>query len=381
MAGTRHKKSRPGKPGRPANWSLPYRRGRSDGMAAGFRHGHWQGVCEAVLQKSLRSFERRPITVLFVASGKGFPYSPLDEGIRITLGGLAERVIAVSPKDDVARIARAERPDLVLVLEGMEFPPEQAEAIRMSGIRTAVWFTDDPYYTDITSLLAVHYDYVFTLEKNCVSFYERLGCPHVHYLPLGVFPDFYRPRRPKQVRRSDVCFIGSAYWNRVRLFSRLLPLIEHRSFLVSGLWWDRLPDFKRWKKRIQLGRWMAPVETSEYYHAHSVVINVHRDYQNDSYNRNGANIAAQSPNPRVFEIAACGTLQIVDPRSDLPLFYAPGEEIVTYDSPEDLAAKVEYYLNHEEERRRIALRALQRTMRDHTYANRLTQLLDAALAP
>ncbi|UJF32077.1 glycosyltransferase [Paenibacillus hexagrammi] len=37
--------------------------------------------------------------------------------------------------------------------------------------------------------------------------------------------------------------------------------------------------------------------------------------------------------------------------------------------------KIDYYLNHEEERQRIALRGLSRTLRDHTYRNRLHELL------
>lgn len=37
--------------------------------------------------------------------------------------------------------------------------------------------------------------------------------------------------------------------------------------------------------------------------------------------------------------------------------------------------KIQYYLTHEEERREMSLRAFERTLRDHTYARRLGQLL------
>jgi spore maturation protein CgeB len=68
-------------------------------------------------------------------------------------------------------------------------------------------------------------------------------------------------------------------------------------------------------------------------------------------------------------------LQLTDVRDDLVNFYTPDYEIVTYTSPEDLVEKMEYYLIHEEERKQIALRGLYRTMRDHTYANRLSSML------
>ncbi|MBB6678910.1 glycosyltransferase [Cohnella lubricantis] len=358
-----------------------YLMGRQAGAALGWKHGYWQGRCEAVVQASTPPIARRPLHVLYITSGKGYPYSPLDEGIYTTLQQLAERVTLVSPLDNVAAIAAETRPDLALVLDGMEMPPHQIVQLRSQGTRTAVWFTDDPYYTDLTSSLAPLYDLVFTLERNCIPFYEQLGCQHVYYMPLGVFPGYFRPRNPRLSLRGDICFIGTAYWNRVGLFQELLPRLAPRSFRISGIWWDRLADYGRWKNQIELGKWMDPLETAEYYNAHRIVINVHRAHDDETFNKNAAGITAASPNPRSFEISACGTLQLVDHREDIALFYTPGEEIVTYQSAEELADKLDYYLNHEEEREAIALRALQRTMRDHTYTSRLSQILDLAMVP
>jgi spore maturation protein CgeB len=360
----------------------PYEQGRRNGLSLGWEHGHWQGRCEAVVQAAAQPVERLPYHVLYVTSGKGFPYSPLDEGIHATLSGMAERLTIATPKDNVVALAAAERPDLVLALDGMDFGTEQVQQIRMNGIRTAIWFTDDPYYTDVTSTLAPLYDNVFTLERNCVPFYQQLGCTRTYYLPLGVNPASYRPRNPRLSLRGDVCFIGSAYWNRVEVFKAVLPQIAHRSFRISGLWWDRLPDYGRWKERIEVGRWMPPLETAEYYNAHKIAINVHRSHDDETFNRNTtAKILPVSPNPRTFEISASGTLQIVDARDDVAQYYTPGEEIVTYTSAEDLTAKVNYYLEHEEERQIISLRALARTLREHTYASRLRQLLPLAMSP
>ncbi|MXO80963.1 glycosyltransferase, partial [Paenibacillus sp. OT2-17] len=56
-------------------------------------------------------------------------------------------------------------------------------------------------------------------------------------------------------------------------------------------------------------------------------------------------------------------------------FYKPGEEIETYSSQQELLEKVEFYLTHEKERHEIALRALERTLREHTYGHRIDQLL------
>lgn len=383
-----NRKTRRTLPGRRANLTSPVRKrvteyelGKQAGAALGWKHGYWQGRCEAIVQTSALPAARRPLHVLYVTSGKGYPYSPIDEGIHTTLMQLAERVTIASPHENVAAMAAADRPDLVLALDGMELPIEQVVQLRSQGTRTAVWFTDDPYYTDVTFTMAPQYDFVFTLERNCIPYYEQLGCRHVHYMPLGVHPGFYRPRNPRLSLRGDICFVGTAYWNRVSLFQELLPRLAPRTFRLSGLWWDRLPDYDKWRDQIELGKWMSPLETSEYYNAHRIVINVHRAHDDETFNQNRAGITAASPNPRSFEISACGTLQIVDHREDIAQFYTPGEEIVTYQSKEELAEKLEYYLAHEEEREAIALRALKRTMRDHTYTNRLSQILDLAMVP
>lgn len=347
----------------------------------GWAHGHWFGRCEAAIERGSTRPLQRSLHVLYVATGKGYPYSPLDLGIKETLGMLAAKVTAVEPTADVASVAATVRPDLMIVLDGMNMPLEKIEAVKQLGIRTAVWFTDDPYYTDVTSALSLHYDDVFTMERNCVAFYEGVGCARVHFLPLGVYPGSYRPRNPALGKRSDVCFIGTAYWNRVSLFERVMPLVSPHRLHLTGLWWDRMSSYETWKSRIELGAWLDPDETRERYNANKIVINAHRAHDDETYNSNRAMISAVTPNPRTFEIAACGTLQLTDYREDLAQFYEIDKEIVCYQTAEELAEKIDYYLRHEREREEIALRGLYRTMRDHTYASRLDQLLQLAMLP
>ncbi|MNV28901.1 hypothetical protein D3C71_1201070 [compost metagenome] len=72
---------------------------------------------------------------------------------------------------------------------------------------------------------------------------------------------------------------------------------------------------------------------------------------------------------------ASGTFQLSDARDDLATFYTPDEEIVTFNTQQELMDKIRYYLANEEERQRIALKGLERTLRDHTYPKRVNELL------
>lgn len=120
---------------------------------------------------------------------------------------------------------------------------------------------------------------------------------------------------------------------------------------------------------------MGPGETAEVYSGSKIVLNMHRSPYDTTVNNNSVGLTAASPNPRTFEISACGTLQLADVRDDLASFYIPGQEIETFSNPSELYDKVNFYLDHETERREIALRALERTYREHTYSHRLHEML------
>nr|WP_246427963.1 glycosyltransferase [Paenibacillus phyllosphaerae] len=349
--------------------------GAAAGFRIGFDHGNWYGQCEAVLQKTIGPGRVWPVHVMFVMTSKGYPYSPIDAALAETFTGLTARVTVTDANAQVADLAQQMRPDVVIVLDGLNLPVEQIDRIRQMGIRTAVWFTDDPYYSDMTSWIALHYDDVFTLELTCVAHYQSLGAARVHYLPLGFHPVDFRPRNPARDQRHEVSFVGSAYWKRAAFFDQVAGYLATKDTLISGIWWERLANFPLLADKISSGRWMGPQETAAVYNGSKIVINMHRAYDDQTFNNNSAGIPAVSLNPRTFEIAACATLQLTDIRDDLSSFFTPGVDIVTYASPQEMIEKIEYYLTHEEERRAIAIRGMQRAMSEHTYAKRLEQML------
>ncbi|WP_337926758.1 CgeB family protein [Paenibacillus caui] len=349
--------------------------GRNAGFQDGFDEGYLRGRMDVLTGRPGTLFPLRQIHVMYVSSGKGYPYSPVDEGIIETLRSLAGVVTATDPSQSVAQQAAEKRPDLVLVLDGLYFPADQVDSIRSMGIKTALWLTDDPYYTDMTGDLVLHYDYIFTLELNCVEFYRQRGCAQVHYLPFAAYPGHYRPLRERAENSRNLSFVGSAFWNRVEFFQPIIHDLMDRGLHINGYWWERMFEPGTYPGQVEPDKWMGPKDTAGTYSSSKIAINLHRAYNDTSVNNNSAMIEAASPNPRTFEISASGTLQLVDCRSDLARFYTPGVEIETFGSPSELIEKVDFYLSHEKERREIVLRALDRTLREHTYAHRLNELL------
>jgi len=78
---------------------------------------------------------------------------------------------------------------------------------------------------------------------------------------------------------------------------------------------------------------------------------------------------------RAFDIMGCGGFMITNFQEDFLQHFEPDEDVVFYTSYEELLDKVEYYLNHAEERNRIARNAQQKVEAEHTYLQRAQTML------
>lgn len=80
---------------------------------------------------------------------------------------------------------------------------------------------------------------------------------------------------------------------------------------------------------------------------------------------------------RCFEIPVTGTLMLAPYTDDLATLYKEDEEVVFYRSKEDLVAKVEYYLGHPEEGKRVGMNGRERVLRDgHEAKDRVCQVIE-----
>jgi spore maturation protein CgeB len=306
-------------------------------------------------------------------------FEAIDQGVISALQSEVTEV-RVSPAAEMQIQAAQFRPDAVIVMNGLHvFPPdhlEQIDAIRQSGIPTVIWFVDDPYVTDHTVTIAPHYDYIFTHEKSCIRLYQSVGCANVFHLPLAAHFDIFKPMFVPPQYRTDICFIGIAFWNRVELFDQIAPFLEDKKVLIGGKLWDRMNNFPMLSKFVHDG-WIDVPETAKYYNGAKIVINLHRTTEAGKDNLNGMNWPAESVNPRTFEMAACGALQLTDLRNELPEHYNIGAEIGVFGNAEQLVQQLDYYLTHEEERLMVAARGYNRTKRDHTFNDRIWKLLSS----
>lgn len=221
-------------------------------------------------------------------------------------------------------------PDWVLIISGMFLHPDIPTLLRRAGIRVAVLFTESPYDHPREMDYAARCDVAFTNERASVLGLKQVN-PNVAYLPHAYDPKRHHPHPDgrdactvcppleEDVISHDVCFIGTAFEERVEL----LEAIDW-SGIDLGLYgqWDNLREDSPLQGFV-CGGIVDNAMTAELYRRAKIGLNLYRQLEGwggDGSRRIGG---AQSLNPRAYELAACGTFQISDYRLEVrDLFHA-----------------------------------------------------------
>jgi spore maturation protein CgeB len=80
-------------------------------------------------------------------------------------------------------------------------------------------------------------------------------------------------------------------------------------------------------------------------------------------------------NMRLYEATGVGAMLLTDRKDNLHELFEIGKEAVTYSSKEEAAEMVRHYLSHPQEAEQIAKAGQARTLREHTYAQRMQELV------
>jgi spore maturation protein CgeB len=260
-------------------------------------------------------------------------------------------------------------PDLILALAQAPLTPESISTLKKLNIPIAFWFVEDfrtlKYWRDV----APFYDYFFTLQRGeFIGELLSIGAKNSYYLPQGCLPSVHKEinlsRDDIDQYSADISFMGAGYYNRVQSFPRLL----NHDFKIWGTEWalESLVGSRVQNKNKRVD----PSDIVKIYNAGKINLNLH-----SSTSHEGVNPVGDFVNPRTFEIAACGGFQLVDERSELADLMAPGIEVATFSSIDDLCKKVNYYLKYEDEARSIAARGKTKVLKEHTIQHRMHEML------
>ena len=313
--------------------------------------------------------------ILYIRSGYGQIYRYLESFILQALQALNVKYIDIHPLEEIEMMKKKVelfQPDAAIALVGYLVPISFIEWLKEKKIKTAVWLTEDPYYTDRSLQLLPSFDIIHSISKQSVEYYKELGFKKVFHTALGTDLKTYS-KRPMQKYEADICLVGYPYKERVNFVNRLLAETTY-SLTLAGDWQRQFPSIVN-NKRVKLFKWRKPQIVASLYSSAKIVINLHRSALHD-FNENSANIMNTSINNRTFDIAACSAFQLIDWQEDLPLYFTPHEEIVAYHSMDQLFQLIDYYMQHPHLRKTIAQNGQQRVIHEHTFLHRIKKLLE-----
>ncbi len=160
----------------------------------------------------------------------------------------------------------------------------------------------------------------------------------------------------------DAVFLGTVGSLHSKRTAMLEALARHVPISCFGYCGDSLPADSPLRSKIQPPLW--GYEMYRMLQRSRIAVNMHIDIAENS----AANI-------RLYEATGVGTLLLTDWKSNLPELFEVDREVVAYNSAEECAEKISYYLAHEEERAAIAAAGQRRTLKDHTIERRMQELV------
>ena len=232
-------------------------------------------------------------------------------------------------------------PELYLWIDsGFSLIPEDIERISATKVG---YFIDTHTNIDIRVDMARSFDYVFLAQEADIEYFKRKGVENVAWLPLACSPELHDVRA--QPRTIDVSFVGSLTKNTEASRLELLQRVK-----------DRFPN-----NCIGM-QW--PDQMAQTYAQSKIVVNA---------------AIKSDVNMRVFEALASGALLITDEANGLEDLFIDGKHLVIYHNDDDLLDLIEYFLEHDDERERIAAAGKALVYDRHTYDHRTKQLVRMVL--
>jgi spore maturation protein CgeB len=197
---------------------------------------------------------------------------------------------------------------------------------------------------------------------------SRLGARHVRPLYGHVDPDVHRPADPDQRFAADLSYLGTYAEDRQQSLLELFVLPARMRpgmrFVMAGTMY---PDAFPWTDNIFFVRHLAPEQHPAFYCSSRLTLNV---------TRRAMAQMGWCPSGRLFEAAACGVPILTDWWEGLDDFFQPGSEIIVAREAREAVAALDL---GEEDLRRIAARARDRVLAEHT-SDRHAAELEAYLA-
>lgn len=228
--------------------------------------------------------------------------------------------------------------------------PWQEWEIPKDGGKTIYVASDTHLGKEYRFKKAEKFDFVFFNQKNAVEEYNKTHKNKATFLPHAAEPKAYP--NISIIKKYDVGFVGhvqnEANYNGITRVDALDRLFKEFPNFYYGSRHPAFPDknmFEDAAKKFSLSK---------------IVFNI--SIKDDI-------------NMRVFEALSTGSFLLTNWIPTLGELFEDGKHLVTYKTLDEMIEKARYYLEHDDERERIAQEGYNEFINKHTYNHRIKHIL------
>jgi len=286
-------------------------------------------------------------------------------------------------------VVRTYRPDVMFTIPFREELDKSVVSYitERTTTRTLAWFCDDHWRFDsYTRLWAPCFGWSITTAHSALTKYAAIGHHNVIPSQWACNSFLYGPAgHPMQY---DVTFVGQPHGDRRRWIKALRKAGIKVQTWGSGWKSGRLQleemtkVFSTSRINLNLSNASSPEVAAPAAAAHGfrnegllrLTTPMRRILETWDVPLHGLPTLPQQIKGRNFEIPGCGGFILTHRAEDLDRYYEDGREIVCFETVHEMIEKIHYYLSHDAERAAIAAAGYKRTLREHTYVHRFTDV-------
>ncbi|MBC8029374.1 MAG: glycosyltransferase [Pyrinomonadaceae bacterium] len=254
------------------------------------------------------------------------------------------------------------KPHCLFVFKGNWVHPSLIEYCHRQTIPTVNYYPDVSFLSHGSYLPRALplYDHVFTTKSYGVDdMNQQLGITRASFLPPGFDPELHRPvdisDEERHTYQCDVAFIGTWSPKKESLLSSLREKLPNINLKIWGCQWHKAQSPAL--KTCIVGHGVIGDEYTKAICGASICLGLLSEEGRGS--SSGDLITA-----RTFQIPACATLMLHERNPEVLRYFAEGIDAAFFGTPKELVEKVQYYLENDNERERIATNGRDRSVRD-----------------
>ena len=288
-----------------------------------------------------------------------------------------ERFIRPMQEDEfnsaIEKKIRVFQPDVLFVYKGVFVKPATLLFARNNNCKLVLFYPDvsmTAHGDNIPKSIPL-YDLVFTTKTFGIRDMElKYGTKNTFFIPHGFDPEIHRKLKidDKSARlfNCDVSFIGTWSPKKEKWLAYLKETLPEIKLMIWGDQWDKVSgtmlSTSIQGKSVVGDLYAIAIQCS--------TINLGILSEQVSGASSGDLITS-----RTFHIPGASGFMLHERNAESVLYYEENKECGFFDGPEELAAKVKYYLSNDTTREEIRLAGYRRALADHSLDARAQVIL------